>query len=140
MKLSAKLLAECFYNEVWNRADETVAREILEPDFRIRAGLGPELRGPEGFIAYLRFIHAALGEQRSTIEDMVSTDDRAAARLTFTGIHRGVFFEKAPTGRRITWPGSAFFKTAGEKIVELWVLGDIDSVKQQIGAESDARF
>jgi predicted ester cyclase len=133
-------LVERFYHDVWNRADETLARELLEPDFRIRAGLGPELRGPDGFIAYLRYIHAALGEQISKIDDVVAADDRAAARMTFSGIHRGVFFEKDATGRRIIWGGAAFFKTVGERIAELWVLGDVDSVKQQIGAASDARF
>jgi len=36
--------------------------------------------------------------------------------------------------------GAAFFHTNGERITELWVLGDIDSVKQQLGAEASAMF
>ena len=44
-------LVERFYNEVWNQADETVAREILAEDFRFRGSLGPEKFGQDGFIA-----------------------------------------------------------------------------------------
>jgi hypothetical protein len=53
MTTSPKALVERFYFEVWNRADEQVAREILHPDFRFRASLGPERRGPDGFIGYI---------------------------------------------------------------------------------------
>jgi hypothetical protein len=46
-------LVERFYYCVWNKADEVEARQILDADFRFRASLGPELRGPEGFITYI---------------------------------------------------------------------------------------
>jgi hypothetical protein len=60
MPVSPKTHVERFYFEVWNRADEQVAREILHPTFRFRVSLGPEKLGPEGFIDYMRSIHAAL--------------------------------------------------------------------------------
>ncbi|MGH6906298.1 MAG: hypothetical protein ACREDX_00390 [Aestuariivirga sp.] len=44
------------------------------------------------------------------------------------------------TGREIAWAGGAFFKMADGKIAELWVLGDIDSVKQQLGALAHTHF
>jgi len=46
-------LVERFYHEVWNRADEDVAREILHADFQFRGSLGPVYRGPDGFIGYM---------------------------------------------------------------------------------------
>jgi hypothetical protein len=58
--MSPKRLIERFYHEVWNRADEVVAREILHPEFCFRGSLGEEKRGPDGFITYLRMIHTAL--------------------------------------------------------------------------------
>ena len=92
-------LVERFYHEVWNRADERAARDILDPDFRFRASLGPELRGPDGFIVYLRAAHAALGNFTCIIEDMIATPDRAAAKMEFRGTHRGTFFGVEATGR-----------------------------------------
>jgi len=135
-----RVLVERFYHEVWNKADEAVAREILHRDFRFRASLGPERRGPDGFIDYLRAIHNALADYTCIIDDLVCTADRAAARMTFKGTHRGRFFEIPPTGREIKWAGAAFFRTDGDKILELWVLGDLDSVKQQLGAHADTSF
>ena len=103
-------LVERFYHQVWNTADEAEARKILKPDFRFRASLGPELRGPGGFIAYLRSVHAALDHFTCTIEELIATADRAAARMSFRGMHRGILFGIAATGRDIRWSGAAFFK------------------------------
>jgi predicted ester cyclase len=60
--------------------------------------------------------------------------------MTFKGTHRGRFFEIPPTGKEIRWAGAAFFRTDGAKISELWVLGDLDSVKQQLAAPASAGF
>ena len=140
MQVTSRSLVERFYHEVWNRADEGVAREILHPEFRFRASLGPEKLGPDSFIDYMRSIHAALANYTCIIDDLVATDDRASARMTFKGIHRARLFEVEPTGREIAWAGAAFFMTDGRRIVELWVVGDIDSVKRQLGAPAGARF
>jgi steroid delta-isomerase-like uncharacterized protein len=126
-------LVERFYDEVWNDANEKVAREILHEDFHFRGSLGPEERGQDGFIAYMRSIHAALADYTCSIEDIVATDDRVAARMIFKGVHRGEFFGVAPSGKIVRWAGAAFFRIAGNRIVELWVLGDVDSVKRQLG-------
>lgn len=132
MRNTPTALVQRFYGEVWNNADEAAAREILHPDFRFRGSLGDELRGPEGFIGYMRSIHRALGGYSCVVDDLVATEDRAAARMTFRGVHRGPFFGVEATGREITWPGAAFFRTDGHQIVELWVLGDVDSIKKQL--------
>ncbi|MDP6708153.1 MAG: ester cyclase [Alphaproteobacteria bacterium] len=140
MRSTPRALVERFYHEVWNRADEEVAREILHEDFRFRASLGPERRGADGFIDYMRAIHAALGHYTCTIEEIVTAENRAAARMTFKGIHQGPFFGVEATGREIVWAGAAFFTTDGQRITALWVLGDIDAVKRQLGAPADTDF
>ncbi|MEM9062299.1 MAG: ester cyclase [Pseudomonadota bacterium] len=133
-------LIERFYNEVWNRADEDVAREILHADFRFRGSLGPEKRGPDGFIEYMRSVHAALGGYICTIVSIVEEGPRAAARMEFHGVHRDVFFGAPATGREIRWAGAAFFETDDMQITALWVLGDIDAVKAQLGVGVDTAF
>ena len=85
-------------------------------------------------------MHAALADYSCMIDDLIVTDDRAAARMTSKGLHRGRFFEVEPTGREIRWAGGAFFRTDGRQTVELWVLGDVDSVKQQLNAPRQAGF
>lgn len=127
-------LIERFYHDVWNQADEAAAWEILAPDFRFRGSLGPEKRGVEGFLGYTRQVHAALGGYTCTIHEIIEQGERAAVRLTFGGVHRGPFFGVEPTGREVSWAGAAFFGFAEGRIAELWVLGDVDAVKAQLGA------
>lgn len=133
MQSSPGTLVKRFYHEVWNRADERVAWEIPHPDFRFRASLGPEKRGPGGFIDYMRLIHAALSGYICTIEELLEDGNHAAARLRFAGLHRGTFLSVPPTGLEIAWSGAAFFTTDGSQITALWVLGDVDAVKTQLG-------
>ena len=132
MALTAAELVERFYHRVWNKADETEAHNILASDFRFRGSLGPELRGPGGFIAYMRSVHDALEGFTCQIEEVIAAVDRAAARMTFHGRHRGRFFGIEPSGQEIRWSGAAFFKTRGGKIIELWVLGDIEGIRRQL--------
>jgi predicted ester cyclase len=127
-----RILVERFYFEVWNRADEQAAREILHRDFKFRASLGPEKHGPDGFIDYMRSINAALGNFTCIVDDLITTENRAAAGMTFKGVHCGRFFDVEPTGREVQWAGGAFFTTADKQITELWVLGDVDSLKQRL--------
>ncbi|MEM8811919.1 MAG: ester cyclase [Pseudomonadota bacterium] len=140
MAKRARALVERFYHEVWNKADAGVAYEILDPDFRFRGSLGQEKRGPEGFIVYMRSVHAALADYICIVEDLVEEDRRVAARMTFHGRHVGRFFDVEPTGRIVTWAGAAFFTTDVERIVALWVLGDVDNIRRQLGAPSNAAF
>ena len=140
MTPTPKTLVERFYHEVWNRADEDVAREILVEDFRFRGSLGPEKVGRDGFIDYMRSIHVALADYTCIIEDLVATENRAAARMIFKGVHQAEFFGVAATGREIAWAGAAFFEIAEGRIAALWVLGDIDSVKAQLGEGASSSF
>ena len=134
MSVTPEALVKRFYNEVWNKADSAVAREILHPDFRFRGSLGPEKFGPEGFIEYMQAVHAALADYTCIIDDLVTTGDRAAVRLTFDGRHQNTFFGIAATGKQIEWAGAAFFTCNGQQITERWVLGDIDGIRRQLGA------
>ena len=135
-----RTLVERFYNDLWNRQDFAVAGDILAADFRFRGSLGPEMVGIAAFIAYVESVHAALGGYRCTIEELIAENSRAAARMTFAGQHRAPLFGVAATGREVSWAGAAFFEIALGRIAALWVLGDVDGLKQQLGASGDTPF
>ncbi len=128
-------LVRRFYAEVWEQADEAAARAILHPDLAFRGSLESAPRDRDGFLAYLREIHAALAAYRCRIDDLIVTGDRAAARMTFAGRHQGALFGVAATGRSIEWAGAAFFRVAEGRLAEIWVLGDIDAVKRQLAGD-----
>jgi predicted ester cyclase len=129
----SRRLVERFYNDMWNHADEDVARTILSPDLEFRGSIGELRRGTEGFIGYMRKIHAAFADYRCRIDDLIATGDRAAAQMMFTGIHRGSLSGEAPTGKAIGWAGAAFFTMGDRRITRIWVLGDTESLKRALG-------
>lgn len=140
METSARSLVKRFYYEVWNNANKTIAREILHPDFQFRASLGPETHGLGDFLDYMRSIHTALARYECIIEDLIESDSRAAARMQFKGVHRGSFFGVSATGREIVWTGAAFFTIDRGLITKLWVLGDIDAIKEQLTGSQSSSF
>jgi steroid delta-isomerase-like uncharacterized protein len=138
--MSATKLVERFYTDLWNKQDFAVAEEILAPEFRFRGSLGSETIGIPAFLAYIGSIHAALADYCCTIEEIVADEVHAAARMRFAGIHRGRLFGVDATGRRVSWAGAAFFRSAQARIVSLWVRGDVEGLRQQLGAERAAPF
>lgn len=140
MSSGMRQLVERFYGEVWNGRLEAVAHDILVPDFSFRGSLGVERKGVEAFLGYARSVHEALQDYRCTINEIVVEGERAAARMNFSGIHTGEFYDVAGTGREISWTGAAFFVSRSQRLSALWVIGDIDAIKAQIGADVFTRF
>jgi predicted ester cyclase len=126
-------LVERFYEDVWNRADEMLARDILSPDLEFRGSIGEEWRGAEDFIQYMRKILSVFANYHCRIDDLIAAGDRAAAQMIFAGVHRGSLWGEAPTGKPISWAGAAFFTTGGGQIRRIWVLGDTESLKRAMG-------
>ncbi len=126
-------LVRRFYDELWNQGNEAIAFDILAAQFRFRGSLGDEHVGIPGFLDYLRGIHRALGDYECLILDLVADHDRAAARMLFRGQHQDEFLEVPATGASIEWEGAAFFQIHAGKIDSLWVLGDLNGLKSQLG-------
>jgi predicted ester cyclase len=123
---------QAFYDQVWNRRDKAAIADLLHPDCTFRGSLGPTMTGHAPFAAYVASVTEALGDYRCTILDLVVEGERAFARMQFEGIHRGPFLGFAPTGRRVDWLGAALFTLKGDKIADLWVLGDLDGLREQL--------
>lgn len=119
---------EAFYHDVWNRHDKSMIPELLCADIKFRGSLGQYRVGHEGFADYLDEVHAALGDYRCEILDLVIDDAKVFARMRFSGIHRGELLGYAPSGQRIEWAGAALFLFRDGKIADLWVLGDVHGV------------
>ena len=132
-------LIRTFYDRVWNAWDEGAARTILSPALSFRGSLGDAVTGHDGFLAYQAKIRAAFPDFHNEIEDLIVDGGRAAARLRYTGAHTGgadagVLFGIEPTGNRIDYRGAAFFTVSQAQIASVFVLGDVDTLKKQLGA------
>src|SRR5690348_4949840 len=114
-----------FYREMWNRFDKFLIPVLLTPDGRFRGSLSQNKHGHAQFAEYIDFVQRAFPDFSNEIEEVISEGDKVFARLTYRGTHRGEIFRITPTGRRIQYAGAAVFSFRGDKIAEVWVLGDI---------------
>lgn len=126
-----------FYEAIGNSIDQTVIPEMLDEQFSFRGSLGLVKRGRYGFSAYMAFVRGALGEYRCEIVEMVAENDKVYARIYYSGVHRGELFGYQPTGIKLTWEGIALFTFVDGKIADLWVLGDVHSIMQQLSRHLD---
>lgn len=123
-------VVESFYADIWNRHDKSKVPVLLSDGFTFRGSLGQAMVGHEGFWSYVDFVHSALACYRCEILDLVVEDTKAFARMRFSGVHRGEFFGYQPTSKLVEWLGAALFSFDGEKVADLWVLGDVHGLLQ----------
>src|SRR5713101_7660612 len=123
---------------MWNRFDKTIFPDILTEDLRFRGSLGQSKSGHAEFGEYVDFIQRAFPDFSNEIEEIISEGDKAFAKLTYRGTHRGEVFGIAPTGRLIQYAGAAVFKFRGDRIAEVWVLGDTHGLISQLEAKCPA--
>ena len=127
-----KEVVRAFYQEMWNKADASLAARLMHADATFRGSLGPQLVGPDAVAGYVRSVTTALGGYTCDIEHIIEEDDQIAVRLLFHGFHRGVFMGFAPTGQRVSWAGSAHFTFRDTLIADVWVLGDLHGLIRQL--------
>jgi predicted ester cyclase len=120
--MTPRTAVEDFYDRVWNRGHKAAIAELIHPDFTFRGSLGPTMTGHAAFSAYVDRVTEALADYRCTILDLVSEGDRAFARMRFEGIHRAPFMGA----------GAALFSLKSDKIADLWVLGDLQGLREQL--------
>lgn len=127
-------LVRLFYDRFWNEIDLEVADEILHPDVMFRGSVGVGARGRSEVCAYVQMITTALSGYRCDVELLIADGDSAAAKVRFFGLHTGDFLGYAPTGRRVEWIGAAFFAVEENQLRDIWVLGDLESLRPQLAS------
>jgi predicted ester cyclase len=121
-----------FYEDVWNHRNKARVPSLFHEGFTFRGSLGPKRRGYAEFCDYLDTVTSALADYLCTVQVVVVEADKAFAKVLFSGVHRAEFLGFSPTGKPVSWIGAALFTFVGEKISDLWVLGDVDGLRTQL--------
>lgn len=130
-----KEVVRVFYKEMWDRADTSLVPQIFHPNFTFRGSLGPQLAGYDQFIGYVEYVTGALDRYTSDVLALVEEDNRVFGKLRFHGIQRKELFGIQPSGRHVWWYGTPLFTFDGERVRDLWVLGDIDGLIGRLKGE-----
>ncbi|MCA9964100.1 MAG: ester cyclase [Anaerolineales bacterium] len=140
MSTNHRTIIESFYEHIWNRHDKSFIPLLLTETFTFRGSLGQVKQGRAEFASYVDFVHMALGNYQCDILDLVNESNKVFARMLFSGIHKGVFFDYHPTLMRVEWAGAALFTFDQEKIADLWVLGDVHSLLEQLARHNSQQL
>jgi predicted ester cyclase len=128
-----------FYKDMWDNANVDLIPEIFQPGFTFRGSLGPVLVGFDQFADYVRWVTDSLENYTSDILDLYEDGNVVTGKLRFHGIHRKPMFGHAPTGRHVWWYGAPIFKFQGDKVSDLWVLGDIHGLIGRLALDATSK-
>jgi steroid delta-isomerase-like uncharacterized protein len=113
-----KALVRCIYEDLWNRADPSVADEIFAH--------------PEGVKRFLLQFLAAFPDLQHRVDEMIAEGDRVAARFIASGTHRGEWRGLAPTGKQVSYTGVTLARIQDGKIIEHHTWWDTLGLLEQI--------
>ena len=134
--MSITRLVERFYGELWNEVNLLAVPEILHPEVSFRGSVGLGASGRAEVCDYISMVTTALSEYQCDVQSVIANDNRAAVKVRFSGIHVGEFLGYQPTGRGVEWMGAGFFTSSEGLLHDIWVLGDVATLKTQLEGRS----
>ena len=119
--------------ELWSTGNLAAADEFVRADL-IDHTLPLDLpSGLAGFKMLVSGFRAAFPDLNVSINDLIAQGDRAAARVTFHGTHRGTFQGIPATNTTISMGAIGILRFDGGEIVEHWATLDLLGLLQQLG-------
>jgi predicted ester cyclase len=130
MKARARRIPE----EVFTQGDLAVADEVLATGFMLHVPC-PARYGVEDLKGWALTLRRAFPDLSAIVEGEIAQRDTVMLRLTYRGTHTGIFLGLPPTGKRVSWQAMECLRLGPDgKVVEQWIVADLLSVLQQIGA------
>ncbi len=114
-----KALMRRIYEEMWNRANPSIAAEIFAQ--------------PEGVELFISQFLLSFPDLQHAIDEMIAEDDRIAVQFSADGTHTGQWMHFAPTGKSIHYTGITLACIAGNKIIEHRTWWDKQGLMKQLG-------
>jgi steroid delta-isomerase-like uncharacterized protein len=105
-----KFVDVVFSKHNWERLDELVAADYVDPDY-------PQLGGREGLKQIMKMAFNAMPDWHETIEDMSAEGFKVWVLLNCSGTNTGEFMGLPPTGKKITIKAVDIYRITDGKIV-----------------------
>jgi len=139
--MTPEQVLERYYYQGWNKADTSILKELVDENVKFRAVFSRRpKRGIDTLLSYFDSTRQALSKYTFEIEEMIVSKDgtKASVRVSCRGMHTGNFFGMKGSGHEIHFEAAAFFHFSPTSgcITDINVIGDLDSIKRQIGIDS----
>ncbi|HEY7271991.1 MAG TPA: ester cyclase [Actinoplanes sp.] len=117
----------------FNSGSLETCTEFITEDFIINiAGMPFQMRGRDAWMQNAQVMRSAFPNVAGHIEDIFSSGDRVAVRLTMTGTHEGEFLDIPATGRTVEYTSIEIYRIAGGLLAEEWISSDIATMMRQL--------
>ena len=125
----SKTLMKTYLIEVGQKGRLDLIKTIAQPDMideANRAFGGPV--GRDGLIAHVKTFRSQIGELNLEIKQIVGNKNEVMAHWFFTGIHKGPWLRREPTGKKVSADVFSFFTLRDGLIsyYRLWLHAMID--------------
>lgn len=131
-KLTNKELVKLYYHELWNKQNKDYIDILFDDNITFHGSLDISVVGKEKFNEYMDTILTGIPNLFHSIIMMVSEDDTIAVKALYNGRHTGKLFNYEASNNKIVYNGASFFKFRDGKIVDIWVLGDLNNLNKQL--------
>lgn len=121
------------YFEFHNQKDLQKIEKLVTPGHRFYFSGMPPMDW-NGHKQFLTALFNAFPDIHFTFEDILAEGNKVAFRLALTGTHSGVFQGVAPTGKKVSFGGTAIATIVDGKVDENRAHADIMGLMQQLGA------
>jgi predicted ester cyclase len=118
-----KALMRHVYEEMWNRGNPALARELFAR--------------PEGVERFVSGFLVSFPDLQHRVEAMITEGDQVAVRFSAQGTHLGQWLGFAPTGRAIRYTGVTLARMADDKIIEHHTWWDKAALMEQLEGRSE---
>lgn len=125
-----------YYVEFMDQQNVDVAKEIMSPDWVNHDPDMPTLKGVEGAIELYKMVRIPLPDSKLTIHHILAEGDLVAVNATGHGMNNLPLLGLPATGKRVTFKLMALHRVLDGKITDTWVVSDLVSQLQQLGAVS----
>src|SRR5262245_13873161 len=117
-----------FVEDYQTNGDESVAEELLSPDFVDHTPFPGFGSTREDVKQLFRFLRSAFPDMRVEIIEQFADGDRVVTRKNFHATHLGQFGQFAPTGKQVTIRVVDIVRVSGGLMREHWNVVDSESL------------
>ncbi|MFA9372710.1 ester cyclase [Poseidonibacter sp.] len=131
-KMTNKELVTLYYEELWNKQKKEYIDILFDDDITFHGSLNISTTGKKEFSEYMDTILTGIPNLFHSIIHLVDNNDSIAVRTLYNGRHTGQLFEYKASQNKILYNGASFFKFNNGKIIDIWVLGDLNTLTKQL--------
>lgn len=122
------------FADALSEGDLSIVDESFADDYVGHVPSHPgEIRGPDGYKAFVGEFRTAFSDFEITIEDLIVEGEDIACRFTMHGTHEDEFMGIDPTGKSVATDATTFVRFEDGERTEEWGLSDVFGLMQQLG-------